>query len=284
MYKIAFFLMATLISFSAHSGVCTTIGHQDGKQHHFKSMLNNFTHIILPENIKQGTKPIVGNKTLWDTDSAGPHIFIKPNSQLKPGMSTSLSAVGESGKSYDFKISRSASVESTCYKLTEGVLFTDKERGAYKKQRDISDSGELAGLWKDKYMQAKQNMEESTHQAVMEALRRYRYQIYTRYNWKKSKKHRNYKKRKDSEGFIGSDFVSDVYDDGRFTYIRVYNQNKGIMMVEAALEGQTEIIEAKFDSMNRMYTISGIFPEFTLKYGKSKLKVYRADNSTVGEY
>lgn len=257
---------------------CTPLGHTDGKEHTVAAMINSYTHIELPENVLKGTKPIVGNSELWVSDHAGPHVYIKPTSALKPGAITSLSVVGESQKSYNFKIVRKESVDSTCFKLTEGTIFSGGERAALTRKDDTAGM-ELATLWREKYMTVKSEAAEDTQQAVLDALRRYRYQIYTRYEWKKSGR-----SSKGTRGFIGDNLVSDVYDDGRFTYIRVYNDNKGLLMVEAKLEGQTEIIEAKFDSLNKMYTISGIFPEFTLKYGKSKLKIYRADNATVGAY
>lgn len=282
MKKMITVIFASLLSVSVQAVECKRVGHSDGKTHTFDSMINAYTHIELPENIMRGTKPLVGNKELWKYDHAGPHLYIKPTSELKPGQTTSLSAVGESGKSYDFKIRRKENLDNTCFKLTEGVLFSEDERQALTKRKDNAPL-ELANLWKDKYMQERRNTGDTTQEAVLDALRRYRYQIYTRYDWKKSKRRTGHGKT-GTKGFIGSDMVADVYDDGRFTYIRVHTQNRGIMMIEATLEGQTEIIEAKYDTLNKMYTVSGIFPEFTMKYGKSKINITRADNSTVGEY
>lgn len=271
-------VVSTALAHTAQASQCTPIGHTDGKEHTVGAMINAYTHIELPENVLKGTKPIVGNSELWTSDHAGPHVYIKPTSELKPGAITSLSVVGESHKSYNFKIVRKDRVDSTCFKLTEGTIFSGGERAALTRREDTSQM-ELARLWREKYMTAKSESADETREAVLEALRRYRYQIYTRYDWKKTSRSSH-----GTKGFIGDNLVSDVYDDGRFTYIRVYNENKGLLMVEAKLEGQTEIIEAKFDSLNKMYTISGIFPEFTLKYGKSKVKIVRADNATVGAY
>lgn len=263
----------TILLFSANAFAleCQSVGHSDGNTHDIGAKLHTYTHIVLPENIMQNTKPIIGNSDLWVADFAGPHIYIKPNSNQKPGATTSLSAVGESGKSYDFKVVRKKDLDNNCYKLVQGVLFSPSAKQALTLRSDNS-SNELAALWRDKYSTMKRQAEDEKTEAILEALRRYRYQIYTRYKWGRG------------SGFIGRDLISDVYDDGRFTYIRVHNQNKGLLMVEAKLAGEVEIVEAKFDTLNKMYTVSGIFPEFTLKYGDSKLKISRADNDTVGEY
>lgn len=282
MKKLNAWILSALTSVNIYAIECQKVDHSDGKIHHVNSMINSYTHIELPENVMKGTKPLVGNKDLWTSDHAGPHIYIKPTTSLKLGAKTSLSAVGESGKSYDFKIIRKSNVLNPCVKLTDGVLFSDSERKTLRK-KEKNHPIELASLWKDKYLQLRTQVENDKSNAIYEALRRYRYQIYTRYDWKRSKTRAGHGS-KGTRGFIGNRLVSDVYDDGRFTYIRVYNQNRGLMMVEAKLEGKTEIIDAKYDSVNKMYTISGIFPEFILKYNNSKLKVTRANNATVGAY
>ncbi len=281
MYKLIIALALSLVCLSASAADCKKVPYVEGKGLTVNATPNNYTHIILPENVLSNTKPIIGNSDLWSVDHAGPHIYIKPISEHKIGSSTSLSVVGESKVSYDFKVDRHKS-QGGCYKLVEGELFGDRERASIThKSRDTS--SDLAMLWRQKYDDAKRKSRSEKRTAVLDALRKYRYQIYTRYDWNRKK--RVYGKgKRGTKGFIGTDFVSDVYDDGRFTYIRVHQQNKGLMIVEAVLEGRTEIIQAHYDAETKIYTVSGIFPEFVLKYGKSKVKIARADNSTVGEY
>lgn len=260
-----------LVCLNAQASNCKRLKHEEGKIHVIEAQLSNYTHIILPENIKENTKGIIGNSDLWDESTAGPHIYIKPTSVVSEGQRTSYSVVGESGESYDFRLERRSHMHDPCYKITHNTLFSEEERQALR--RSSSNAANTSGVWQAKYLEQQQTFKAEKQAAVLNALRRYRYQIYTRYDWKN---HGN--------GFIGSDFISDVYDDGRFTYIRVNKQNRGIMMIEAMLDGQTELIEAKYDTVNNMYTVSGIFPEFTMKYGKSKVEIHRDNNETVGEY
>jgi len=270
--KYIYITLFCFLSSNAYSVECRKLGHKDGVTETINATIHKYTHVILPENIMEGTEPLVGNSELWTYDSAGPHVYIKPTSELRPGTETSLSVVGQSGKSYDFIVKRLKKLKNSCYAVTDGVLFTNEQRSSMKLKRNNS-SGELAKLWRDKYMDAKNQNNKTVQNAIRKALRKYRYQIYTRYNWDKG-----------GDGFIGDDLVSDVYDDGRFTYIRVFNQNKGLMMIEAELSGQVEMIEAKFDTINRMYTVAGIFPKFTLKYAESEVNISRSDNKTAGEF
>ena len=82
---------------------------------------------------------------------------------------------------------------------------------------------------------------------------------------------------------MGKELISDVYDDGRFTFIRFVGGNRGLLAVTAEIDGKKELIEYKKDSTD-IYKICGIYPEFVLKYGKSKVNIKRKDNLGNGTY
>jgi len=264
--------LLSVVCMGAQASNCKRLGHEEGKIHVIEAVPMNYTHIILPESVIENTKAIVGNKKLWDADVAGPHIYVKPNSHEPEARSTSLSVIGESGESYDFIVQRHSHLDTPCYKVAQGTVFSNSDRTALQKTSKAAPSNS-ANLWQAKYLEQQKALKAEKQQAVLDALRRYRYQIYTRYDWGSG-----------GHSFIGKDFISDVYDDGRFTYIRVNKQNRGLMMIEAELDGQIEMIEAKYDTLNKMYTVSGIFPQFTMKYGKAKVDIRRDDNETAGEY
>ncbi len=83
-----------------------------------------------------------------------------------------------------------------------------------------------AGAMRSQLNEMRLNAESSKRTAVMDALRKYRYHIFTRYNWSTG------------SGFAGKNIISDVYDDGRFTYIRLSNPNRGLMAVQAEVGGK----------------------------------------------
>ena len=51
-----------------------------------------------------------------------------------------------------------------------------------------------------------------------------------------------------------------------------------------SITAEKNCFEVDFDTINKMYTVSGIFPSFTLKYNEAELDVSRVDNDTKGEY
>ena len=84
-----------------------------------------------------------------------------------------------------------------------------------------------------------------TDRRIENALIKYRSMIYTRYEWK------------NGTGFRKG-IVSDVYDDGRFTIIRMKKDNQGLMAVTAEIDGKKEMLEYKPEGDN-MYKIVGVY-------------------------
>ena len=111
-----------------------------------------------------------------------------------------------------------------------------------------------------------------TRQQIENAMMEYRHYIYTRYDWD------------NGSGFMGQDIVSDVWDDGRWTYVRVLADNKGLLTVAGLVDGKKELIEYQYDRKNKIYKIVGIYPELFLKYGESEITVERDDNRTAGAF
>ncbi|HDZ55287.1 hypothetical protein LCGC14_0393320 [marine sediment metagenome] len=121
-------------------------------------------------------------------------------------------------------------------------------------------------------VELKRQADDDKRKAVMEALRRFRYHVYTRYNWDQGK------------GFAAQGLVSDVYDDGRFTYIRLHQPNRGLMSVETEVGEKTAIVPTKYDDTYGMYVVSGIYPSFTLRVDDARINIARADSTTHGEF
>lgn len=104
--------------------------------------------------------------------------------------------------------------------------------------------------------------------AVEDSLMAYRSNIYTGYEWQKS------------GVFFGKNTVSDVWDDGRFTYVRLTNPNKGILTVTALVNGKEEMADYKYDPSAKIYMITGLFPSFLLRYDEAEIKITRKERKS----
>ena len=69
--------------------------------------------------------------------------------------------------------------------------------------------------------------------------------------------------------------VDSVYDDGRFTYVRMKDEGEGLVSIMAEIDGKAQLLEYAFDAPSRTYQISGIFPKFTLRSGEQAMSITR---------
>ncbi|MNY67096.1 hypothetical protein D3C86_2046170 [compost metagenome] len=75
-----------------------------------------------------------------------------------------------------------------------------------------------------------------------------------------------------------------MYDDGRFTYIRLNQPNRGLLSVETEIGEKNAVVPTKYDDAYGMYVISGIYPKFSLKADEAQINVTRSDSRTNGEF
>lgn len=236
------------------------------------SALRQQTRIQFPSDVLD--KPHAGNKDLWITDSAANQALVMPNSDQPEGASTNIEVFTKDGSAFDIEANRSdIKNQDVCVVVqTDGASFSAADRvamAAAQQTRSMGGYGEQA-LYQQ-LQDAKDQSADTTKQAVLEALRRYRYHIYTRYDWPKG------------SGFGDKNVISDVYDDGRFTYIRLENPDRGLLSVETVVGGKTAVVPTSYDDSYGMYTIVGIYPSFTLRQDKTKITITRADNESRGD-
>jgi hypothetical protein len=72
--------------------------------------------------------------------------------------------------------------------------------------------------------------------------------------------------------------IASVYDDGRFTYVRLSSDKKGLLSIFGEIDGKKEVLEFDYDSPSKTYTISGVFPKFILKASESEALIESTEN------
>lgn len=256
----------------AEDGRCRTVNAKEGVVYRINAALYKGTHIQLPERILLDPQ---GGSDLWTIEGQGHHIMVQPNSGEPQGERTNLTLVTESNRAYHFDIRRvEFAAADSCVVVKEGNRFfagsENNPSGNYRTPQEIENftlQQRLADLQKE--LQSERTLSEERVDGV---IAKYRSMIYTRYEWN------------EGMGFKGGDLVTDVWDDGRFTFIRVKEDHRGMLAAKAEVDGKEEMLEYKTDS-NYVYKISGIYPSFELVYDKTnKVKVTRRDNKSNGVY
>lgn len=270
-------IILLVLSFSTlakNSMPCKEISWIPNQVYYVNSQLHTSTHIILPEPM-QGN-PVNGNPSLWAVAGENIHLFIKPkNYGNAEGKSTTVTVVSESNNSYDFIVNRVQKKPDVCIKITQENYVNNEP------QKNIGQNGWLTTQEKKiNHLSSNisdmalmlQKQKSDSKQKTLDALAQYRSNIYTGYTWSKGR------------SFSNKNVVSDVWDDGRFTYIRLRLDNKGIFSLHGYITDKPEMIEADYDSDTKIYTVAGLYRKFDLVYDKNKVTIKRANDITSGGY
>jgi len=266
-----------MVAATSQAANCRVIHWKPDTVVQINSAINLGTRVELPaDNI---TDP-VRSSDLWNAEGAANQVMIKPNSLQEEGKMAVIRAWTADGNAYDIVANRvdDASRNDVCVKITaDGMFFTPGARAALGQQSSMMAQGAVAAnaqvmQLQQQLTQVRRQAEDDKRKAVMEALRRFRYHVYTRYSWDQGK------------GFAAQGIISDVYDDGRFTYIRLHQPNRGLLSVETEVGEKNAIVPTKYDDAYGMYVVSGIYPKFTLKVDDAQINIARADGKTHGEF
>lgn len=278
--KLAIIVLSILFSHQVLAKQCTTINWTKGKVIQINSSIGMGTRIQLPSPLLKGADIANSNNDLWDINGASTYIVVKPNSDVEQGKKAMMFAFLSDGSAIDFELTRTnASNNIPCVVINQSSAFLNEKtanslNNNYQTQINRNDAVLAQNLMLQRQLtETKQQNKDAIAKAVSDALTRYRYHIYTRYDWTDGK-----------GNFIGTNLISDVYDDGRFTYIRLANNNKGLLSIEAEVGGKNAIIPFKYDDSYAIYQIAGIYPNFKMKLDKEEIDISRTDNKTKGAF
>lgn len=224
-----------------------------------EAQLYKQTHISLPED---ALDVVWGPKDLWNQDFIKRSVFLTPRSNQPEGRETTATAIGNSGNAYEFLVVRVPKMSSHCVIIKTGGSLVNKSNWD---TRDNAQAAQIAAL-QQQLARAQADQVTAAAEAKRQtsaAVKSYRAALASNYDWS------------EGQGYFAKTAVESVQDDGRFTYIRLSNDNNGIMSVMAEIDGEQETIEKVYDASKREYRIAGVYPKFTLRAGKSELTITR---------
>lgn len=238
---------------------CRTVNWQRGQIIRLLAQPYKQVHVALPEN---GIDVIMGDKELWALDWIQNRIFIKPTSRSSEGRSTTITAIGQSGQSYEFLVSRvaeGAEISHCVYLNADQGLIS---RAAWTQAAAMGSGSEsmareMAGL---------RERNETAERQARDSMKAYRKKLNSNYRWSRGIFSR----------WQGGD-VESVYDDGRFTYVRMKEGGQGLVSITGEVDGKPMLLEYAYDAPTRTYQISGIFPKFVLRSGEQSLAISRGE-------
>jgi type IV secretory pathway VirB9-like protein len=256
---VAMLLPALAVQAQSVPGRCKTYNWSPGDIITIEAELYKQTHITLPED---ALDVIWGTDELWDQNFVKNNVFMKPRTNQKEGAETTASVVGQSGNSYEFLVKRTTSMVSHC------VIVKANGSLIHKANWDGKDDAHAAQLAVLQQQLVRANIDKATaaeeaKRQTTAAVKSYRSALSSNYEWT------------EGEGWFAKSGIESVQDDGRFTYIRLVSDSRGIMSIAAEIDGTPEILEKVYDPSKREYRVAGVYPKFKLKAGESEMTITR---------
>lgn len=269
MKKTIIALSLTAVSSMAIAETCNQLNYLPGDVITVNSSEDLGTRIELPVNLSAA--PMVTNAQHWDVlaDEGDNQIVITPISSKKGGESTMIFAFVEDGKTFDIRADRVV----TNKKNDSCVMVNGRKKLQRAKQLN-------AKQVKPKPMLVDVNLVESAHEklvnlelkskqkeievstAKQQAISDYQQQIFTNYKWNQS------------GSFFGESVLSDIYDDGRQTFVRLNKPNERNIKIESVIDGQAteQLVNVVGENL---ISFDGVFSNFNLHLNDVKVSVTR---------
>lgn len=245
------------------NGRCKTVNWSPGDIVTVEASMYKSTHISLPED---ALDIVWGSKELWEKEFIRSHIFVKPLSAQPEGSESTATAVGASGASYEFRLIRVGKLSSHCVNLKSSGGMLNRANWTANAKPSNPEADEQIAVLQAQLLRAtaeKTQLAAEAQRQTSMAVKSYRTALFSNYDWDTG------------TGWFAKSGIETVQDDGRFTYIRLKSDNRGIMSISADIDGQSEVLEKVYDAPKREYRIAGVYPKFKLRAGDSEMTITR---------
>ena len=246
--------LLSAVAFSSFASNCTILNYQNGDVVDVKSSFNLGSRIQLPSKLIR--LPVVTNARKWNVggDIGSNQIVIAPDSLDKDAGTVMVFAFTEDGKVYDIKAKRVPEKEHQAC-----VIVDKRPRFFYAPAVELKAQPKVVKLDTPPPPLVK------TPAKVMPELEKedkFKSVIFTRYDWNEAIR------------FVGNNYLSDVYDDGRKTFIRLAKENQGILTVSAHVNGRNVEIPVR-EVEPQLLAVNGVYSSFVVHAGNTKIPVTR---------
>ncbi|AIW17502.1 TrbG/VirB9 family P-type conjugative transfer protein [Vibrio tubiashii] len=220
------------------------------------------TRIELPSSLVE--LPLVTNAQRWDVlgDVGSKHIMLAPINNEKGGESTMIFAFTKDGKAFDIRADRVLTNDKNDSCVIIGNRSKFSRASTYK--QPLSENVAIPAPPKKEVVPTpkKKPVTVDTQKLVSKAMKDYQQQIFTNYKWKQS------------GSFFGENVLSDIYDDGRQTFIRLNKPNQRNVTVETILNGNATSQPVNVVG-NNLISVYGVYTKFVIKVADVSVSVTR---------
>jgi len=233
---------------------------------------------------------LVSAPTLWDVQFADNHLWIRPLSDAAPGAKTGITVVLESGEEFDFTATKDNNPPTQCYYVLDRA---NRLKGVQSGLDDGSEVGKLKEAYRNATTEAETAAAQARAAAVTrpaptisasasqaqvrfeaekiaggiekqasDVIRHFQMSIHTGYEW--------------NEAINDRVVVDSVYDDGRFTYVRVNSGGFGAPAVFGVnKDDDAYVVDYNYDDLTGVYRLNGLYDAMRVRLDDKKIDIVR---------
>lgn len=229
-----------------------------------------FTTVIVLPKTEKILDYVVGDKEFWVVDGAENLAFVKP---AKAGAQTDLNLVTASGNIYSFVLNESGAGQTDLKVFVnphdESLLSSIQGQPKFVAATTVHDYEEQYKLAQQRALNAEMDADLKIQAAKVEALESAQNEVAK----SMTKLDFNYRFDRNKAPF----FVSAIYQDGKFTYIKANSQEPPALY--EMRDGKASLINFEFAS--DVYTAPKVVDEGYLQIGKKKMNFVRGDRKVA---
>jgi len=207
---------------------------------------------------------------LWDGTAKDDSLFIRPKTTEAAATTTGVSVFLANGRKYDFVVERSEALPNRCVLVTDYPGGTAAEASPTHRLRRAAEPApapvptELLAHQQAQYAEQLAEMRRQVEAQARDRIKAFQYAINTRYAWAGSEATPDER-----------ELVSAVYDDGRFTYVRIATSAFGLPSLSARLDDQDVLVQYSYDDLTGVFTVQGLFDRLKVRLGGHQIDIQR---------
>lgn len=251
---------------AASLAACRAMTLPPGTRETVLAHINVGTRVQFPTAIKTFQVDTPG---LWDVSAKDDSLFVRPKTADAKAAATGISVFLITGRKYDFIARRSDDIPHRCVLVAAfpGDPLPGQTLSAAKAAQPPSFRAEARQPREAQIAAAAQQLAEMRRQIEAQArdrIKEFQYAINTRYAWAGSGKS------SDDQNLIDA-----VYDDGRFTYIRITTSAFGLPAVAGVLGDRDVLLQYSYDDLTGVFTVQGLYDRLRVRLGNHQIDILR---------
>ncbi|MGE5515986.1 MAG: TrbG/VirB9 family P-type conjugative transfer protein [Bacteroidota bacterium] len=250
---------------AASLAACRAILLPSGTRETVEAHINVGTRIQFPAAIKTFQVDTPG---LWDVSAKEDSLFVRPKTSDANAAATGISVFLVTGRKYDFVARRSEEIPHRCVLVAAlpgepppGATLATAKAVRPQPLRPVTKSSDYSQIATGQQLA---EMRRQIEAQARDRIKEFQYAINTRYAWAGSGK-----------SIDDQNLIDAVYDDGRFTYVRITTSAFGLPAVAGVLGDRDVLLQYGYDDLTGVFTVQGLYDRLRVRLGTHQIDILR---------